>query len=375
MSAIYIHIPFCEQRCYYCAFTVAVSPQETYQPYVERVAREIELSGFADEPHTIYFGGGTPSIVPASMIARLLALFPSTAREITIEANPGTLPPEKLSEYREIGISRISLGAQSLEDEDLARAGRLHQAAAVFTDFENLRRAGFTNINLDLIAGLPEQRMATWRRNLAAVTRLRPEHVSIYMLELEERSAWGRRAPQIQTDEEFAAFYEEASSRLESCGYVQYEISNWALPGFECRHNLAYWTGVPYRGFGVSAHSYDGSRRYWNTASLKEYAERVDAGLPPIAGEEALTDDMKLTEGLLLGLRQARGIDVLLQSERAGRRYPPEWFAKVRDLQEAGLVHFDQRTLKLTPRGRLVADGVIEELLCALTSSTSEAIR
>jgi len=370
-QGIYIHIPFCEQRCYYCAFTVATTPEDSYEPYIRRLVNEIQMSGITDQPESIYFGGGTPSIISADLLSLVMALFPGSDREVSIEVNPGTISVEKLELYREIGINRISLGAQSLEDEDLKRAGRIHQSAAVYQDFEMLRRSGFNNINLDLIAGLPEQRLEVWIRNVDGVIRLRPEHVSLYMLDQEERSTWGRHIPLVQADEDFAIFYEEASSRLASAGYVQYEISNWALPGSKCRHNLGYWTGVPYRGFGVSAHSYDGVRRFWNTSSLNEYALRIDAGDLPISGTETLTRQMKIEESFMLGLRQTGGFDVRAVARDLEMIIPMEWTSRVQELQEAGMIDFDGTVLKLTPRGRLVASSVTEELIWASPASQS----
>jgi oxygen-independent coproporphyrinogen-3 oxidase len=370
---LYIHIPFCEQRCYYCAFTVAVSPEAAFEPYFQRLVRELEISGFAQEPKTVYLGGGTPSLVPPAMLARLMSRIPGTPHEVTIEVNPGTLSSEKVDCYREIGISRISLGAQSLEDEDLDRAGRLHRAAAVFQDYDLLRRHGFTNVNLDLIAGLPRQKMETWCRNLDHVLSLRPEHISIYMLDREERSAWGRVAPGIPGENDFAAFYTEAESRLGAEGYEHYEISNWAQPGFQCRHNQGYWNGAPYRGIGVGAHSYDGVRRFWNTSSLADYAERIDRGELPILEEEVLTPSMRREEAFMLGLRQASGLDVAGVARNLGIRYPSEWFDRVRQLQEAGWIQYDGACVKLTAEGRLAANSVIEELLWPTPSSTFEA--
>jgi oxygen-independent coproporphyrinogen-3 oxidase len=370
-QGIYIHIPFCEQRCYYCAFTVATTPEDTYEPYIRRLVNEIRMSGITGESRSIYFGGGTPSIISAELLSQVIALFPGSDREVSIEVNPGTISSEKLSRYRELGINRISLGAQSLEDEDLKRAGRIHQSAAVYEDFELFRRFGFNNINLDLIAGLPEQRLEVWNRNVDGVVRLRPEHVSLYMLDQEELSTWGRHIPSVQADEDFAIFYEEASSRLFSAGYVQYEISNWALPGWECRHNRGYWTGVPYRGFGVSAHSYDGVRRFWNTSSLGEYASRIDAGSLPISGTETLTRQMKIEERFMLGLRQTAGFDVRAAANDLELNIPEEWISRVQELQQAGMIEFDGTILKLTPRGRLVASTVTEELIWASPASQS----
>jgi oxygen-independent coproporphyrinogen III oxidase len=360
---VYVHIPFCEQRCYYCAFTVAVSSPETFEPYVRRLIREIELSGFHETPETVFFGGGTPSIINAGLIEKILHVLPSGSREITVETNPGTLDEKKIERYRELGVNRLSLGVQSFCDEDLRNAGRLHSAADVLNDFKSLRSGGFDNIGVDLIAGLPNQRHEVWKENLSWVERLRPEHVSIYMLDREERSAWGRRDSEFQDDEVYVTFYDEAAERLARCGYIHYEISNWALPGFQCAHNLKYWTGAPYRGFGVSAHSYSENRRSWNTSSLKEYAERIDAGILPTSGEEDLTTEVRLEEAFMLGLRQVAGFDIWAVAGELGIRFPDQWFDRVGDLEDAGWIQFDGKHLRLTPAGWMVATGVTEELL------------
>jgi oxygen-independent coproporphyrinogen III oxidase len=372
---VYIHIPFCEQRCYYCAFTVAVAREDVYAPYVNRLIREIELADWREPPETIFFGGGTPSIVKGELIRQVLRALPPGALEVSLETNPGTLDAEKLETYREIGVNRISLGVQSFHDEDLRSAGRLHSAADVLSDFEMLRRHGFANINVDLIAGLPNQRLDLWESNLESVNRLRPEHVSIYMLELEERSPWSKNTPEIPVDEQFVLFYQTACERLEASGYIHYEISNWALPGYECRHNLKYWNGSPYRGFGVASHSFDAdaNTRFWNTSSLAEYAERIDCGILPIAGREKLSRDLRLEEAFMLGLRRMSGFDIATVAEELGIRYPSDWFVRVAQLQDAGLVSFDGSILKLTSAGWLVASGVTEELLWPTLLSTSEA--
>jgi oxygen-independent coproporphyrinogen-3 oxidase len=376
---IYVHIPFCEQRCYYCAFTVAVSPEHAHEPYVRRLIREIQLSGFNEQPETIFFGGGTPSIVDGELIEEILEALPKGAAEVSLEANPGTLSDSKLEQYRRSGVNRISLGVQSFHDEDLKNAGRLHSSSDVFRDIESLRKCGFTNISVDLIAGLPRQRLEVWRQNLDRLEQVRPEHVSIYMLDVEERSAWGKADSDIPDDDVFGRFYMEAAERLSKGGYVHYEISNWALPGFECRHNLKYWTGVPYRGFGVSAHSFTKSvgptlKRFWNTASLKEYADTLDADKLPISGGEELTREMRLEEAFLIGLRRTCGFDIWNIAGELGIRYPQEWFDRVGELEDAGWVQFDGKVLKLTSSGWLVANVVTEELLWPTLSSISEAI-
>jgi oxygen-independent coproporphyrinogen-3 oxidase len=372
---VYVHIPFCEQRCYYCAFTVAVSGVETYAPYVRRLIREIRLSGFLEPPETVFFGGGTPSIIDGKLIEAIVASLPGGATEISLEANPGTFTDAKLEQYRCAGVNRISLGAQSFNDEDLKNAGRLHNSDDVLRDIASLRRHGFGNINIDLIAGLPHQRLEIWRENLNVLEDLRPEHVSIYMLDVEERSAWGKSRSDIPDDDVFAGFYMEAAERLSKAGYVHYEISNWALPGFECRHNLKYWTGVPYRGFGISAHSFSLFKRFWNTVSLNEYASMLDADKLPISGEEELTCEMRLEEAFLIGLRRTGGFDIWRVAEELGVSYPQSWFDRVCELEDAGWIQFDGRFLKLTSSGWLLANGVTEELLWPTLLSTSEAIR
>lgn len=363
---VYVHIPFCEQRCYYCAFTIAVSPADAFEPYVARLIREIELSGFDEQPGSVFFGGGTPSIVDGASIEKIVRAIPKGAEEISLEANPGTITCENLERYLAAGINRISLGAQSFDDRDLKNAGRIHTSADVLRDIESLRKHGFRNVNVDLIAGLPNQELDIWKENLRWIERLLPEHVSIYMLDVEERSAWGKDPSAFSDDDVFASFYVEAADRLAAAGYVHYEISNWARPGFECRHNLKYWTGVPYRGFGVSAHSYagDDARRFWNTASLKEYAEALDAGRLPISGSEELTREMRLQEAFLIGLRRVSGFDVWEIAGELDFKYPQQWYDRICDLEDAGWIRFDGKFLKLTPAGWLLANGVTEELLC-----------
>lgn len=371
---VYVHIPFCEQRCYYCAFTVAVSGADAYEPYVSRLIREIQLSAYVDRPETIFFGGGTPSIIAGRLIGKIVAAFPEGASEISLEANPGTLTQRKLEEYRAAGVNRISLGVQSFDDRDLKNAGRIHTSTDVFRDIDMLRKCAFGNLSVDLIAGLPEQQLAIWRENLNWIERLRPEHVSIYMLDIEDRSAWGKQdRASLPDDDVFTAFYMEAAERLAKAGYIHYEISNWALPGFECRHNLKYWTGVPYRGFGVSAHSFSTTRRFWNTVSLKEYADAIDADRLPVAGGEDLTREMRLEEAFLIGLRRIPGFDVWSVAEELQFKYPREWFDRVCELEDAGWIQFDGKFLRLTPSGWLLANGVTEELLWPTLLSTSEA--
>jgi oxygen-independent coproporphyrinogen-3 oxidase len=255
----------------------------------------------------------------------------------------------------------------------LKHAGRLHTAADVLRDLDLLRRQGLSNISIDLIAGLPQQQLDVWKSNLDWVERFLPEHVSVYMLDVEDRSIWGKDRSDIPADDLFASFYTEAVERLANAGYVHYEISNWARPGFQCGHNLKYWTGAPYRGFGVSAHSFSLTHRYWNTASMADYSAMIDSGNLPVAGREELSREIRLEEAFMIGLRRTCGFDVWTVAAQLDIQYPQQWFDRVCDLEDAGWVQFDGRFLRLTSAGWLLANGITEELLWPNLLSTSEA--
>jgi len=375
---LYIHIPFCEQHCHYCAFAISTERSPAYAPYVDRLLRELRLSELAGGPRTLYLGGGTPSLLDPGLIRRLFEPLGRPGgrmpEEVTIEANPGTLTDAGLAAWRDLGINRISLGAQSFDETDLERAGRLHSNRDTIRDYEMLCRAGFENINLDLIAGLPGQEPRRWLQNLDWVERLAPEHVSVYLLELEDSTIWARQEQGVHPDDTHAWFYEAAADRLGQLGYRHYEVSSWARPGKECRHNLGYWNRVPYRGLGLGAHSFIDNERFWNTRSMSVYAGHLDRDELPLDGAETLSPRMRLEEAFLLGLRQVSGFDVGSVASELGFGYPEEWFERVRFLESAGLVEFDGRILKLAPRGWVLASGITEELLCPPLLSICEAI-
>jgi oxygen-independent coproporphyrinogen-3 oxidase len=323
----------------------------------------------------LYLGGGTPSLLDPDLLSGLVEAIGPVGGEVTIEANPGTLDEGRVGAWRDLGINRVSLGAQSFDEDDLASAGRLHSNADTLRDYDLLGREGIDNVNLDLIAGLPDQSRAAWLRNLDWIERLAPEHVSIYLLELEDSTAWSRRPPRMHADEDHAWFYEAAADRLGSIGYLHYEVSSWARPGRECAHNQGYWNRAPYRGVGLGAHSFSGDARFWNTRSLQAYAGRLDEGALPIEGSETLTPRMRVEEAFLLGLRQTSGFDVGVIARELGFQYPPEWFERVGFLRSAGLVDFGGGVLRLAPRGWLLESGITEELLCPSLLSICEAIR
>jgi oxygen-independent coproporphyrinogen-3 oxidase len=372
---LYLHVPFCEQHCHYCTFPIAVGHSSEYAPYVRRLKTELGRADLPTLPQTVYLGGGTPSLLTPPLVEELLADILADAAEVSIEVNPGTLGEESARHYRSQGINRVSLGAQSFDAGELQSAGRLHAPEDTVRDFESLRRHGFENINLDLIAGLPDQSRDVWNRNLDWVDRLSPDHVSIYLLELEDSAVWVRQGVGRHSDEDHSWFYLHAVERLEAAGYVHYETSSWARPGSECRHNIGYWTGVPYRGVGMGAHSFIDGKRFWNARSVAEYQRLIDSGELAIAGVEERTPRIQIEEAFLLGLRRMEGFDVVAVAKGLGIDYPQDWFERLERLEDAGMVSFDGRVLKLAPAGLLLANSVTEELLCPSLLSICEATR
>ncbi len=369
----YVHIPFCEQHCHYCAFPVVVMPESAHARYTQCLQTEILRAELPASTDTLYLGGGTPSLLATGLLETLMDALPRGATEISLEANPGTLDENRMDAFVQLGINRISLGVQSFDANDLQSAGRLHEPMDSVRDFEGLRKAGFENISIDLIAGLPGQQRRAWEENLAWVERLRPDHVSVYLLELEDSSRWGKHTPSVPTDEEYVWFYSSIADRLACAGYGHYEISSWAMPGAQCRHNLGYWSYVPYRGLGLGAHSFIDGVRFWNTRSMTEYRNRLDRGETPIDQIEERTARIRVEEAFLLGLRRLDGFDVWTVAKDIGIDYPQEWFDRMDSLIDAGLVEFDGNILKLRPPGWLLANGVIEELLCPTLLSICEA--
>ncbi len=383
---IYIQVPFCQTKCTYCNFHTGVFAKSLYDPYVSAVCRELtERSAAwraAPAPSqradglivdTVYIGGGTPSLFDPAALTRLLdtlrGCFRCQLQEVTLEADPETITPEKAAAWRAAGINRISMGVQSFHDQELSAAGRLHRRKDIFNATRFLRGGGFGNVSFDLIAGLPHQTAATWEESLENLLRLRPEHVSIYLMEIDEGSRLGREvlaggtrysAGALPDDDAMAAFYERACAGLGTEGYEHYEISNWALPGFPSRHNLKYWRREPYLGIGAGAHSFDGQARWANPHDPAEYVAAIETGTLPAEQYEIITPQAALDEELFLGLRQLEGIDLA----RIERQYNASLRSRVDRLLEAGLVEFDGTRLRLAPSRLAVANEVFVELLC-----------
>ena len=392
MAGVYISYPFCAQKCTYCNFASGVLPEALRTPYADALRAEIRATEWPWTPETVYLGGGTPSQMDVDALADLLREIPGLPwSEATMEAAPGGITREKAEAWRRAGINRVSLGVQSFVQRELARTGRKHTAEIVAQEVVVLREAGIANFNIDLIAGLPGQSAESWAESLAWVERLEAPHVSVYMLEVDQDSrlgaevlAFGERygARDIPGDDAIAGFYETAVERLAAMGVARYEISNFARPGQESRHNLKYWLREPYLGFGADAHSFDVGQdfilgrllkpaaragdkpgagykpaagckpaphesghagwRWSNVETAAEYVDRLAKGESPVA-EYSPADPV--AEGFFLGLRLDRGIEKT-SDEKIGRF--------VRD----GLLEDNGSRVRLTPRGVLLSNEV-----------------
>lgn len=360
VAGVYVAFPFCSRKCTFCNFASGVFPAELRSRYVEALKAEIARHAWQWRPETVYLGGGTPSLMEAGELEPVLALIPGRPwAEATIEAAPGTVSPGKAALWRACGINRVSLGVQSFVPGEAARTGRKHTPELVAAEMELLRRSGTGNFNIDLIAGLPGQTERTWRESLDWVERLAPEHVSVYMFELDTDSRLGAEmlsggarygAGDMPPEDTVAEFYERAVERLEGCGIRRYEISNFARPGFESLHNLKYWRLEPYAGFGADAHSFDGRVRRQNAESAAGYVAR---GAEPCVESRAAAP---AEERFFVGLRLSEGIRL---EEEERRRFA----APIRKFLDAGLLEAADGRLRLTARGVLLSNEVLQEFL------------
>jgi oxygen-independent coproporphyrinogen III oxidase len=393
---VYIQVPFCQTKCTYCNFHTGVVSADRFAPYVHSIRREIanarelyraagihypdglgsqSLGGTPlpqDTIDTVYIGGGTPSLLDPALLVSLLSTlreyFPCSWEEVTLEADPETIEPEKVRQWIFAGIDRISFGSQSFVDSELIAAGRMHRSADIYKAVPILRNAGIRSISFDLIAGLPKQTGASWRHSLAQSIALSPEHISVYMMEIDEGSRLGLEVLQhgtrysaaaLPSEEAMADFYELAQSELKAAGYEQYEISNWAKPGFASKHNLKYWRREPYLGFGAGAHSFSGKQRWANMHDAAAYVSAIAAGKPAIESVQPVTQELALEEEFFLGLRQLVGIDLT----RIERQYGIDMQEKIGRLASNGMVERDGDFLRLAPAKLSVSNEVLVELL------------
>jgi oxygen-independent coproporphyrinogen III oxidase len=371
---VYVQVPFCQTKCTYCNFHTGVFSPSLYSPYVDAVCREIRDRGALRDfcADTVYIGGGTPSLLDAQDLARILAaireVYSGEWEEATLEADPETITAAKALAWRTARLNRISMGVQSFNDAELQASGRKHRREDVFPAVRALHESRFDNISMDLIAGLPHQTRQSWEASIDELLGLQPQHVSVYLLEVDEGSRLGKEilqggkrygAAQVPSDDEMADFYERACERLASAGYEHYEISNWALPGCASKHNLKYWRREPYIGFGAGAHSFDGKRRWANVHDPADYAARIERGDSTVEQEEIVSEADAFNEEFFLGLRQLAGVDLA----RIERKYGIARAPQIAKLVDSGLLERDGEWIKLNAAKLTISNEVFAELM------------
>lgn len=370
-AGIYIHIPFCRSRCSYCDFATGAYDAQLAVRYVEILTREIANFARAQDESvdTIYFGGGTPSLLTAAQVETILRALHERFRvvsdvEITLELNPGTVTREQLKQLRALGVNRASFGAQTFDDDELKRLGRTHTSDDARRTLEDLRATNFDNISFDLIAALPDQTLAAWSKNLDEALRLRPEHLSLYLLEVHTNTPLYLQLRQNRwtlPDEDSAArMYELLLERTGAAGYEQYEISNFCLPDYESRHNTKYWTRAPVFGFGCSAHSHDGASSRWaNERNISRYIELVETRGDAVITTNELSDEDTRAEEIFLGLRlMKRGVNLREYNTRFGTDVRTTHATELVRFREAGLIEIEDSLMRLTPHGALLSNEV-----------------
>ena len=366
---LYVHVPFCTRRCSYCDFSIAIRKQIPADDFVASIAAELQQVEPLASLETVYFGGGTPSLLPPDAIATILQYVSSRASlpraaEVTLEVNPENVTPSAARAWRSAGINRVSLGAQSFDDRVLEWMHRTHDAAQIGRAVTMVRAAGIHDISLDLIFALPESLGRDWDRDLDQALALAPSHLSLYGLTVEPRTPldrWvSRGAIQAPSDDRYADEYLRAHKRLAAAGYSFYEVSNAAKDGRRSRHNSAYWSGRPYLGVGPAAHSFDGRARRWNHAAWEAYRSAIAAGESPIDSREELSEEQRQLERIYLGLRTIEGV----VSSDFSRPLPP-----LSSFIERGWLLSDGDRLHCTPAGWLRLDSLVSALTGNLTTS------
>jgi oxygen-independent coproporphyrinogen III oxidase len=370
---IYLHIPFCRAKCSYCHFISAPYQKDLANQYKDAVIREIaECPAISEEVNSIYIGGGTPSITPADHIAEILGechrrFHIAADCEISMEANPGTISADKAAAYQSAGINRISIGAQSFVDTELMSVGRLHRPEMISESVNQLRDKGFANINLDLMLGLPEQTADSWMRSLNETAGLSVPHVSVYMLDLDERCPLQSQVADgsvvLPGEDLISDLYLETIRVFASRGYIQYEISNFAKPGYACRHNLKYWKREAYRGFGVGSHSFDLHSRYANCSEIRDYISAIETGADSIIRREPVDQEQALQETLFLGLRLTEGIDMNLLRNADYGNFLTKYEDSLNDLVAQGLIEKTNSTFRLTASGMLLSNEIFQRFV------------
>jgi len=385
---LYIHIPFCLRKCVYCdfnSFPVVPGAAERYvRALFADISRARDMIGGGPRPSTLYIGGGTPTILPAGELAEIVsacagAFGLESGAEVTVECNPGTADYRSLRRLREAGVNRLSIGAQALDDTLLQGLGRIHTSDDVRACVRDARLAGFANINLDLMFGIPHQTVRRWAETLERVVGLDPQHISIYPLEVEEgtplEESVSRGDVVLPTEDDVLAMWDAAMETLETAGYSRYEISNYSRPGYESAHNLIYWRNGEYLGLGAGACSHYGRRRYYNARLPLDFCLAVEEGrspvsetIPPAEAPEGVAMAMEMTETAIMGLRLADGLSLQGFQERFGRCLRGVFPGVIEDLAASGLVSESGGSVRLTRRGLFVANAVFREFVSPVVS-------
>lgn len=368
--SLYIHIPFCRSKCYYCSFNSYSGMDWLIPQYVEALVREIRLRADRGlKVNTIYLGGGTPSLLNGGQIGEMLkacgeAFEVAHNAEISIEANPGTISEPFFRQLRALGVNRLSLGVQSFDERRLRELGRLHSAIEAVEAYR-MARGTFDNINIDLLYALPSQTLDEWRETLERALSLEPDHISLYPLTVEEDTPLAKEIASgrvMRPDPDLAAeMYLLAQGMLSD--YDHYEISNWARPGKRCQHNLSCWRNLPYLGFGAGAHSFFARYRFFNLLSPLEYVQRLAEGDSPIDQAEYIDEALEMAETVIMGLRLGEGVSLDAFARRFGREVTSVYRAEVEELISLGLLAWDDDAIQLTKRGRLLGNEVFVRFL------------
>jgi oxygen-independent coproporphyrinogen-3 oxidase len=371
MAGLYIHIPFCKQACHYCDFHFSTN-LHLMEPMMDSILLELQLRKEylkGELVDTIYFGGGTPSLVPAEYLEKILdqisALFPGGKQEVTLEANPDDLNPQALATWKALGIDRLSLGIQSFQDQILKAYNRAHNSKEARQSIHLARAAGFEKFSIDLIYGYPHSDHRLWQLDLEEALLLDPGHLSAYSLTIEPKTTfgnWTKKGKFSPAEDEFVAQqFEYLQEQCDKAGYLQYEISNFSRPNQAAVHNSNYWKRSPYLGIGPSAHSFDGSSRGFNPSSNTSYTKALAAGSLPFVLEE-LTPEECINEEILTGLRTSWGLDTGSLAERYHLDILEIKKGSITKLTELGMIHTEAKTLTLTRKGQLLADSIASDI-------------
>ena len=386
---IYVQIPFCASKCTFCNFSSQVERVSIFDKYTQMLQREaqgwrrhLKARNVSDEfsaqtVDSVYMGGGTPALLGAERLALVVGALRECLRwaddvEFTLETTPGSASSDLLEAFRGLEINRLSIGAQTFDDRELGATGRLHTVNDTVYLVNQARRTGFLNISLDLIAGLPYQTTESFQRSLEAIARLRSEHISLYLFEVDEKSRLGREvvhggeryhAASVPRDEFMADAYETGCEFLAREGYRQYEISNFALPGFESRHNRKYWQLAPYLGLGAGAHSFDGKHRWSNQIDVRKYLATLQSDAAPVEEFHELTAAEQIEEFFFLGLRQSEGVDLAGARQHWGAEYLKPWEKKIETLDREGWVIREGEQLRLARHAFLVSNEIFQEFV------------